>query len=108
MAVKRTNESSRRKEKLLLYREIIDVGKYRELCRLKNSKDKTIARLKQQIEEEAKPGRDFWWCPLTNVELLAVKSVDEPLKIAVVRDGESAIACELPNKIQDALFVNIE
>lgn len=108
MVSKKTNESKRRDKKLLLYREIIDVGKYRELCRLKDCKDKTLTCLKQQIEEEAEPGKDFWWCPLTNIELLAVKSVDCPLKIAVVSDGKTAIVCELPNEIQDAMFAKVE
>lgn len=108
MVSKKTSESKRREKKLLLYREIIDVGKCRELCRLKDCKDKTLTRLRQQLEEEVEPGKDFWWCPLTDIELLAVKSINCPLKIAVVSDGKTAIVCELPNEIQDAMFVKFE
>ena len=69
---------------------------------------KTLNRLKEQLAEPSGPGKDFWWCPVTDLELLKVKIVDEPIKVAIVTDRKSAIICELPDSIEEGLFVEID
>ena len=93
---------------ILLYRQILSVSDYRKLCCLSDCIGKTLARLKEQLAEPSGPGEDFWWCPVTDLELLKVKTVDEPIKVAIVTDGKSAIICELPDSIEESLFVEVD
>lgn len=104
MISKSTNEG----KGILLYRQILSVTDYRKLCGLPDCIGKTLNRLKEQLAEPSGPGKDFWWCPVTDLELLKVKIVDEPIKVAIVTDGKSAIICELPDSIEGNLFVDVD
>lgn len=104
MVSKSTNEG----KGILLYKQILDVSGYRNLCGLSDCPGKTLRCLKEQLTEPSGPGMDFWWCPVSDLELLNLKVVDEPLKVAVVTDGKSAIICELPDSIEGNLFVEID
>ena len=99
-----TNEG----KKFLLYKQILDVSGYRKLCGLADCTGKTLRCLKEQLAESSGPGMDLWWCPVSDLELLNLKVVDEPLKVAVVTDGKFAIICELPDSIEESLFVEID
>ena len=104
MVCNSTNEGKR----FLFYKQILDVSGYRRLCGLSDCTGKTFRFLKEQLSEPSGPGMDFWWCPVSDLELLNLKVVDEPLKVAVVTDGKSAIICELPDSIEESLFVEID
>lgn len=99
-----TNEGKR----FLLYKQIVDVSGYRTLCGLSDCTGKTLRCLKKQLAEPPEHGMDFWWSPVTDLELLNLKAVDDPLKVTVVTDGKSAIICELPDSIEESLFVEID
>ena len=99
-----TNEGKR----FFLYKQILNVSGYRNLCGLSDCTGKTLRCLKEQLAAPSGPGMDFWWCPVSDLELLNMKVVDEPLKVAVVTDGKSAIICELPDSIEESLFVEID
>lgn len=104
MVSKSTNEG----KGILLYRQILDVSDYRKLCGLSDSTGKTLGCLKEQLAEPSEPGKEFWWCPVTDLELLKVKMVDEPIKVAIVADSKSAIICELPYSINENMFVEVD
>lgn len=104
MVSKSTNEGKR----FLLYKQILNVTEYRKLCSLSDCTEKTLRCLKEQLAEPSGPGMDFWWCPVSDLELLNLKVVDDPLKVVVVTDGKSAIICELPDSIEESLFVEID
>lgn len=104
MVSKSTNEG----KGILLYKQILDISGYRNLCGLSDRPGKTLRCLKEQLAEPSGPGMDFWWCPVSDLELLNLKVVDEPLKVAVVTNGKSAIICELPDSIEGNLFVEID
>jgi len=40
--------------------------------------------------------------------LLKVKALDEPIKVAIVTDGKSAIICELPSSVHKNMFVKVD
>lgn len=102
------SESTNEGKRFLLYKQILDVSGYRKLCGLSDCTGKTLRCLKEQLAEPSGPGMDFWWCPVSDLELLNLKVVDEPLKVLVVTDGKSAIICELPDSIKENLFVEID
>ena len=104
MVSKSTNEG----KGILLYKQILDVSGYRNLCDLTDCTGKTLECLKEQLAEPSGPGMDFWWCPVSDLELLNLKVVAEPLKAAVVTVGKSAIICELPDSIEESLFVEVD
>lgn len=104
MVSKSTNEG----KGILLYKQILDASGYRNLCGLSDCPGKTLRCLREQLAEPSGPGMDFWWCPVSDLELLNLKVVDEPLKVAVVTDSKSAIICELPDSIEGNLFVEID
>lgn len=106
MVIKSTNEG---KEKgILLYRQVLDVKEYRKLSALPDDTGKSLNRLKEQLAEPSGPGGDFWWCPVTDLELLKIKAVDAPIRVAVVTDGKAAIICEVPNSISRDMFVEVD
>ena len=97
------------KEKgILLYRQILTVKEYRTLAQINDITGRTLAHLKEQIAEPTGPGKEFWWCPVTDLELLQIRAIDEPIKVAIVTDGKSAIICELPSNIQKEHFVKVD
>lgn len=95
-------------KRFLLYKQILDVSGYRKMCGLSDCTGRTLCCLKEQLAEPSGPGMDFWWCPVSDLELLNLKVVDEPLKVAIVTDGKSATICELPDSIEGNLFVEID
>ena len=102
------SESINEGKKIILYRKILEVSEYRKLCGLPDSTGNTLGCLKSQLAEPSGPGMDYWWCPVSDLEMLNLKAVDEPLKVAVVTDGESAIICELPDSIDEVLFAKVD
>jgi len=106
MTCKGTQEG---KEKgILLYRHILDVKEYRALAAVSDVTGQTLNCLKEQLAEPSGPGKDFWWCPVADLELLKVKALDEPIKVAIVTDGKSAIICELPSSVHKNMFVKVD
>lgn len=104
MASKNTNEGIG----ILLYRQILSVPDYQRLCGISDRSAKSVDSLKGQLAEPSGPGKDLWWCSVTELELLKVKAVDEPIKVAIVTDGESAIICELPDSTEREQFVEVD
>lgn len=86
-------------KKILIYRAILSTDEYRKLSGLSPGEENTLASLKQQLEDPPGPGKDFWWSPVTDLEFLKVKAVNDPVRTALVTDGNAAIICELPGSI---------
>lgn len=106
MAIKDTQEG---KEKgILLYRHILDVKEYRALAAVSDFTGQTLNCLKEQLAEPSGPGKDFWWSPVTDLELLKVKALGKSIKVAIVTDGKFAIICELPNSVHKNMFVKVD
>ena len=95
-------------KKILIYRAILSTGEYRKLSGLSPGEENTLASLKQQLEDPPGPGKDFWWSPVTDLEFLKVKAVNEPVRTALVTDGNAAIICELPGGIQRKMFIEVD
>lgn len=104
MASKNTNEGIG----IWLYRQILSVPDYQKLCGISDRTAKSVDSLKDQLAEPSGPGKDLWWCPVTELELLKVKAVGEPIKVAMVTDGASAIICELPDSTEREQFVEVD
>lgn len=95
-------------KKILIYRAILSTDEYRKLSGLSPGEENTLASLKQQLEDPPGPGKDFWWSPVTDLEFLKVKAVDEPVRTALVTDGNAAIICELPGSIRREMFIEVD
>lgn len=93
---------------IILYRHTLAVSEYRKICGLSGCDCTSLEGLKDQLAEPSGPGMDLWCCSLTELELLKVKVVDKALKVAIVTDGISAIICELPDSIDESLFVKVD
>ena len=103
----RTNIKNER-EKILIYRAILSTDEYRKLSGLSPGEENTLASLKQQLEDPPGPDKDFWWSPVTDLEFLKVKAVNEPVRTALVTDGNAAIICELPGSIRREMFIEVD
>ncbi len=95
-------------EKILIYRAILSADEYRKLSGLSPGEENTLASLKQQLEDPPGPDKDFWWSPVTDLEFLKVKAVNEPVRTALVTDGNAAIICELPGSIRREMFIEVD
>lgn len=95
-------------KKILIYRAILSTDEYRKLSGLSPGEENTLASLKQQLEDPPGPGKDFWWSPVTDLEFLKVKAVNDPVRTALVTDGNAAIICELPGNIQRKMFIEVD
>lgn len=95
-------------KKILIYRAILSTDEYRKLSGLSPGEENTLASLKQQLEDPPGPGKDFWWSPVTDLEFLKVKSVNDPVRTALVTDGNAAIICELTGSIQRKMFIEVD
>lgn len=95
-------------KKILIYRAILSTDEYRKLSGLSPGEENTLASLKQQLEDPPGPDKDFWWSPVTDLEFLKVKAVDEPVRTALVTDGNAAIICELPGSIRREMFIEVD
>ena len=95
-------------KKILIYRAILSTDEYRKLSGLSPGEENTLASLKQQLEDPPGPGKDFWWSPVTDLEFLKVKSVNDPVRTALVTDGNVAKICGLPGSIQRKMFIEVD
>ena len=95
-------------KKILIYRAILSTDEYRKLSGLSPGEENTLASLKQQLEDPPGPDKDFWWSPVTDLEFLKVKAVNEPVRTALVTDGNAAIICELPGSIRREMFIEVD
>lgn len=95
-------------KKILIYRAILSTDEYRKLSGLSPGEENTLASLKQQLEDPPGPGKDFWWSPVTDLEFLKVKAVNNPVRTALVTDGNAAIICELPGSIQRKMIIEVD
>ena len=93
---------------ILIYRAILSTDEYRKLSGLSPGEENTLASLKQQLEDPPGPDKDFWWSPVTDLEFLKVKAENEPVRTALVTDGNAAIICELPGSIQRKMFIEVD
>lgn len=98
---------SKGKVKVLLHKRILSTYEYRKLTRLPDKTDMTLSALKNQLDDEADMDKDFWWCPLEDVSLMKLHSIDGVLKTAIVTDGNEGVLCELPVECPDHAFIAI-
>ncbi len=81
---------------VLLFDRIVSTTEYRRLAKLPAGEDASVEALKRQLNDTLDYEKDLWWCPVTDISLLTVKSGGEPLRVVIVSDKTEAIACELP------------
>lgn len=102
----RNLDENKEKVGLLLLKHILTPDEYRASVGLPEIKsDKSVTGLVVQLDEEQEPDKELWWAALRDMAYLLVHSIDKTIKVAIVSDGESAIACELPSDYNDQLFV---